>query len=116
TLEKARLFGIIRFAHLVILPSLFENLSNAGLEAMALGRPVIGTYGTGFEELIQDGINGFLVEPGNADALEKKILSCLATSDLEKIGQNAYDTVLQFDSRKLAVQNIQFYRSTLAGL
>jgi glycogen synthase len=115
TLEKPRLFGIIRFAQLVILPSLFENLSNAGLEAMALGRPVIGTYGTAFEELIRDGINGFLVEPGNADALERKILSCLKASDLEQIGRNGYETVLQFDSRKIAAQNIQFYRSMLAG-
>ena len=83
---------------------------------MALGRPVIGTYGTAFEELIRDGSNGFLVEPGDFDALERKLLSCLATSDLEQIGQSGYETVQQFDSRKIAAQNIQFYRSTLAEL
>lgn len=116
TVEKDRLFGLIRFAELVILPSLWENLSNAGLEAMALGRPVIGTYRTAFEEIIEDGINGFLVEPGNAVDLGGKILSCLDRPDLERIGRRAYESVLRFDSRTVASEIVAFYRTTLAGL
>jgi glycosyltransferase involved in cell wall biosynthesis len=107
---------MIRFAELVILPSLFENLSNAGLEAMALGWPVIGTYGTSFEEIIEDGINGFLVEPGDAGELGRKILSCLKRPDLEQIGVRAYQSALRFDSRTVALENVEFYRTTLAGL
>ena len=114
TLEKGKLFGMIRDAKLVLLPSLFENLSNAGLEAMALGRPVIGTYETAFEEIIQDGVNGFLVEPGDAQALSAKILSCLEMSDLESIGQNAYQSILRFDSRRIASQYIEFYRQAIS--
>jgi glycosyltransferase involved in cell wall biosynthesis len=114
TMEKGRLFGVIRFAKLVILPSLFENLSNAGLEAMALGKPVLGTYGTAFEEIIRDGVNGFLVEPGNAAALGQKVLSCLERTDLEQIGENAYQSVLRFDSLRVAQQIIDYYQAVLS--
>jgi glycogen(starch) synthase len=113
TMDKGRLFGVIRFADLVILPSLFENFSNAGLEALALGRPIIGTYGTAFEECIEDGVNGFLVEPGDAAALTRKILSCLARPDLDRIGHGAHQTALRFDWRAIALQNVEFYRATL---
>jgi glycosyltransferase involved in cell wall biosynthesis len=115
TVEKLRLFGLVRFADLVILPSLWENCSNAGLEAMAVGRPVLGTYRTAFEEIIEDGINGFLVEPGNAGDLGGKILSCLDRPDLERIGRRAYESVLRFDSRTVAAEYVEFYRSTLAA-
>jgi glycosyltransferase involved in cell wall biosynthesis len=114
TMEKGKLFGVIRFAKLVILPSLFENLSNAGLEAMALGKPMVATQGTAFEEIIQDGANGFLVEPGNAEALGQKILSCLERTDLEQIGENAYQSVLRFDSLKVAQRIIDSYRAALS--
>src|ERR1051326_7456438 len=46
----------------VVLPSLIDNLPNSCLEAMGLGRVVIGTKGTSFEELITDEANGFLIE------------------------------------------------------
>jgi glycosyltransferase involved in cell wall biosynthesis len=114
TMEKGKLFGVIRSAKLVILPSLFENFSNAGLEAMALGKPVVATHGTAFEEIIQDGVNGFLVEPGDAEALAQKILSCLERTDLGQIGENAYQSVLRFDSLKVAQQIIDSYQAALS--
>jgi glycosyltransferase involved in cell wall biosynthesis len=113
TLEKDRLFGAIRFARLILLPSLFENLSLAGLEAMALEKPVIGTYATAFEEIIEDGVNGFLVQPSDPQALAAKILSCLESEQLEQVGKNAYQTVRRFDSEQIAQKKIDFYRSTL---
>jgi glycosyltransferase involved in cell wall biosynthesis len=115
TMEKERLFGVVRYARLILLPSLFENFSNAGLEAMALAKPVIGTFGTCYEELIEDNLNGFLVEAGNPTALGAKILSALERTDLEQIGRNAYESILRFDSQKIVSQNIEFYRSTIAG-
>ena len=113
--DRARLFGAIRFARLVVLPSLFENLSLAGLEAMALGKPIIGTYTTAFEDIIEDNVNGFLVEPGNAEALAEKILWCLESERLDDIGQHAYESVLRFDSLLVAQQKVDFYRSVISG-
>ena len=58
----AQLKPIIKNAKAVMLPSLMENFSNACVESMALGQIVIGTNGASFEQLIEDGRNGFLCE------------------------------------------------------
>ena len=113
TMRQSRLLGYVKYAKLVILPSLFENISNACLEAMALGRPVIATYGASFEEIIKDGENGFLVRPGDSQALSSKILECLARDDLERIGHNAYESVLNFDMTKIAQEHVKFYQSNI---
>jgi glycosyltransferase involved in cell wall biosynthesis len=114
-MDKPRLFGLVKHAELIVLPSLSENMSNAGLEAMALAKPVVGTYGTAFEELIRDGHNGFLVAPGDSAALAAKIVLCLERKDLDEIGRNAYQTVLQFDVSVVTAQTVDFYRHTLSG-
>jgi glycosyltransferase involved in cell wall biosynthesis len=62
--------NLIRGARAVIVPSeYYENCSMSVLEAMAFGRPVIGGNIGGIPEQIRDGVDGYLVEPGNSDAL-----------------------------------------------
>jgi glycosyltransferase involved in cell wall biosynthesis len=73
----------------VVLPSLVDNLPNACLEAMALGKPVIGTSGASFEELLTDGISGFLVPPGDPRALADRIIAVWDRPDLDSIGEAA---------------------------
>jgi len=58
---------------LVILPSREEALGNTMLEAGYFKKPFIGSRTGGIAEFIDDGINGFLFEPGNADDLVNRI-------------------------------------------
>ncbi|HET6974658.1 MAG TPA: glycosyltransferase family 4 protein, partial [Pyrinomonadaceae bacterium] len=74
-LRHSFLYPIIKEAHLVVLPSLMDNFPNACLEAMGLGKVVIGTIGTTIDELISDGVNGFLVPPDNPQALADKMIA-----------------------------------------
>ncbi len=115
TLSKEHLFEIVLHSTLVILPSLFENFANTGLEAMALGKVVIGTTGTSFEDLITDGENGFLVPPGDAASLSAKILECLRRDDLDRIGENAYQHILQYDMSEVVKQHVNYFREILRG-
>lgn len=56
-------------ANVFVLPSLWEGLSNALLEAMACGLPAIATRIGGNVDAVDEGVTGLLVEPDNAEAL-----------------------------------------------
>lgn len=56
-------------ADVFVFPSFFEGFAQVQVEAAACGLPIIGTQNSGAEEIIQDGYNGFIVEPGNIDQL-----------------------------------------------
>jgi glycosyltransferase involved in cell wall biosynthesis len=112
-MPQERLFGFIQHAKLVVLPSLSENMSNAGLEAMALARPLIGTLGTAFEEILRDGENGFLVPAGDSHALSAKILDCLAWPDLAQVSRNARQTALHYDISRVTAETVNFFRCAI---
>jgi glycosyltransferase involved in cell wall biosynthesis len=58
----------------IVLPSLWEGMPNAVLEAMAAGKPVVASRIAGMDELVQDGITGLLCSPGNAGELAAALL------------------------------------------
>jgi glycosyltransferase involved in cell wall biosynthesis len=108
------LFPIIRGARLVVLPSLWENLANTCLEAMQLGRPVVATWGCGFEEVIQDGVSGYLAAPGDVDALATRILAALADgAHAERVGEAARQRAAEFSIDAMAARLVDYYQQLL---
>ena len=66
--------GILECSDILVLPSVErEGLGISIIEAMCHGRPVIASNIGGIRELVQDDVNGYLVEPGNSDELAKKL-------------------------------------------
>jgi glycosyltransferase involved in cell wall biosynthesis len=63
---------------LLVLPSFTEGLPNVVLEAFAAGVPVVATAVGGTPEAVQEGVNGYLVQPGDATALAKRIADMLS--------------------------------------
>jgi glycosyltransferase involved in cell wall biosynthesis len=84
-----QLFPIIQGAYAVTLPSLADNFPNACLEAMACGKIVIGTLGNGFDQLIDAGKNGYVVEAGNTSALFQAMDEAMALPAEIKLGWEA---------------------------
>jgi UDP-glucose:(heptosyl)LPS alpha-1,3-glucosyltransferase len=70
-----------------VLPTIYDPFSNATLEAMASGLPVITTQHNGASEIIADGVHGFIVDPQDTKLLAKRITSALA--NYEKMGTRA---------------------------
>ncbi|MEO7970579.1 MAG: glycosyltransferase family 4 protein, partial [bacterium] len=114
-LPHPQLYPVIAGAHLVVLPSLIENLSNAAMEAMGLGKVVIGTTGTSFEELITEEATGFLVVPDNPEALAEKIISSWVHSRLEEIGRAARQRILECSPDKTVNTLLSYFREILDG-
>jgi glycosyltransferase involved in cell wall biosynthesis len=71
-------------ADIFVLPSLFEGRPNALLEALQSQLPVVGTNIAGIRELVQDGVNGFLVPQRDPETLAESILKLYSSEDLRK--------------------------------
>ncbi len=112
-MPQESLFPIANLAKLVVFPSLWEAFGFVCVEALALGRPVIATSGSGFEEIVENGVSGFLVEPGNSGNLTRRILACLNDKEgLNKVSEQAYKRALFFDVSRVAKKLIGIYEHT----
>jgi glycosyltransferase involved in cell wall biosynthesis len=93
------------------LPSWKEGFGIVYIEAMAHGKPVIGIYGEGIEDVINNGENGFLVMPNNVEDLVSVMDYLL--KDLEKakeVGECGKKTVLNnFTWKHNAEKTIELY-------
>ena len=81
--DKAAVHAAMRSATAVVLPSRWhENQPMTILEAFACGVPVIGTSLGGIPELISDGVNGYIVPPGDPVALASRMSDLTTSADL----------------------------------
>ena len=100
-----------RKACVFVMPSLMEAFGLVFLEAMAQGLPIIGGNVGGTLELIRDGVNGFLINPGDGDALVKKIHEYIVNLDLRRhIINNGYSTVQKYSNKRMILDTIELYK------
>ncbi len=77
-------------ADLFLLPSQLESFGLAALEAMACEVPVIATDVGGLPEVVEDGVDGYLVEPGDVRAASEHAIEILSRADRgREMGQRA---------------------------
>ena len=82
-------------AHVVIVPSIVDNMPYVVMEAMQLGRVVLASVQGGQKEMIRDGIDGFLFDhsiTGSFASQLRKILA-LPAERIEETGKNAFDAI-----------------------
>lgn len=86
-------------ADIFVLPSFAEGVPVVLMEAMASGKPVISSLVAGIPELVEDGVSGYLVPPGDAETLAARIIELAADPDRRAaMGQAGRDKVLaEFD-------------------
>ncbi len=68
-----------------VLPSMSEGFPLVALEAMAAGRPVVATQCGGPAEVVEDGITGRIIPPGDADAIAGAVMELLANRELAAV-------------------------------
>lgn len=76
------IFDLLSIFDVFVLPSLEEGFSIALVEAMLMGKPVVATRCGGPEEIMIDGLHGYLVQPRNEEALSEKVLDLLKSGTI----------------------------------
>lgn len=87
-------------ADLFVLPTYAEGMPVAVIEAMAAGLPVIATRVGGIPELIDDGVEGYLVAPGDVEALADRIARLIRDpSERQRMGKRGQVKARKFDEK-----------------
>ena len=105
----------IEVASVCVFPSFAEALPVSWIEAMALQKPVVASNIGWANEIIDDGVNGFLVHPKMHQEFAERILEVLESPELQqKIGSNARKKIVEkFSISVVAKQSLAFYKSLI---
>jgi glycosyltransferase involved in cell wall biosynthesis len=113
---RSQLVAATRRCAVFALPSRDEGLGCAYLEAMSAAKPVIACQGQGIEEVIEQGINGCLIDPGDPFELSETLTVLLQRAQLRReMGAAARKTILQgFTLAYEAARLVRLYRESVA--
>ena len=99
---------IIATFDVAILPSFFEGMGRVLLEAMAMEKPVVASRVGGIPDLVDDGLNGFLISPGDVKELSDAIMKVLTDKDMaDHMGKQGRKKVTDQFSAETMVQSIE---------
>jgi glycosyltransferase involved in cell wall biosynthesis len=106
---------LYRSSAVTAVPSLYEPFGLVALEAMASGCPVVVGQVGGLTELVEDGVSGFMVEPGDHLGLAARLAALLSDRDLaHATGLAARRRAEHFDWATTARRTIEHYESLVA--
>lgn len=95
-------------------PSRHEGLGSSMLDALAFGLPVVATIAGGIPEIIEHGVNGFLCEIDDEDALTEAMLSLYRDRNRrEKISAANFEKAVQFSPENMTQRYIEVYKRVI---
>lgn len=108
---------LMRSARVVIVPSIvLDACPTVVLEAMAAGRPVVASSTGGIVDLVEDGVTGILVPPGDAVALSGALASVIADpAGASTMGRKGLERVRAFTASAVAARVEDLYRRATEG-
>lgn len=93
-LEHKKLLVIMSQCYVFVMPSWAEAFGVVYLEAMSMKKPVIGTFGEGIGDLIEDYKNGLLVEPKSVDSIVEKLTTLLENKEFrDQLAESGYKSI-----------------------
>ncbi|MEJ2801967.1 glycosyltransferase family 4 protein [Comamonadaceae bacterium PP-2] len=109
--DDTRLLQAYADCDLFVGPSLFESFGLVFVEAMRQGKPVIACDAGGMPEVVQQGVTGLLVPPGDAGSLEAAIERLLGDAWLRRtLGEAGLDAYRQrFSASRMAADSLPLY-------
>jgi UDP-glucose:(heptosyl)LPS alpha-1,3-glucosyltransferase len=114
--EVVDLRPIYAAADVFILPSIYDPFSNACLEALAFGLPVITTRDNGFSEIVENGVHGSIVDlPNNVSALRDAIRFWSDESQRHSARSTTTERAAQFDISKNLTETLEILVQSAAS-
>lgn len=115
TLQRETLFPIIENAYMCLMPSRIDNMPNTCIEAMAMGKVVVGSKGASYEQLIEDNVSGYLVAIDDVEGLRVAIdqYNLLSDSEKRKMSEEAKKITERFEPETIYNQIIDYYSIVL---
>jgi glycosyltransferase involved in cell wall biosynthesis len=105
---------VLKDASCLAHPSYCENFAMVIAEAMASGTPVVAYSVGGIPDYIEDGVNGFLVPPGNIELLAQRIAALVSDPELSlRMGAKARETAQTFRIDLVAKRTLAVYNAIL---
>ena len=104
-----------RDADIFVYPSYSEGLPIAVIEAMASGLPIVASNIGGLPDLVREGVNGILVEPGRADLLATALLKIAINPQLRhSMGEkSAQIAIEEYDIEQHVLQLVSIYAKSI---
>jgi glycosyltransferase involved in cell wall biosynthesis len=114
---EADLHAWYEAASVFVHPTRYEGSSIVTLEAMAHRKAVIATRAGGLPDKVRPGLNGWLVDPGDPEALAEAVLAAAADpARLPEMGARSREIVArEFSWTVIVEQQIALYRALIAG-
>jgi len=116
-MERFALLPYYAACDMVAIPSYYDGLPNVMMEAGGLGVPFIAANVAGMADFLQDGVHGFLFNPGNREQCREAIrkMFALADEDLKQMGQNCLEMVkTQLDYQLETKRYVQVFQETIS--
>src|SRR5664280_1772664 len=117
-LDHAAVMALMRTASMVVVPSIVPDCCpTVVLEAMAAGRPVVAAASGGIVDLVEDGVTGLLVAPGDPVALAAALSLLIADrAAAAAMGRRGLDRVRSFTASAVVGRIEDLYERLIAGV
>jgi glycosyltransferase involved in cell wall biosynthesis len=110
--------ALVRFfqgSQAVVVPSYYEPFGMVALEAMACGRPVIVSEVGGLSEIVEDGIQGYFIPPGDYLELARRLSSLISSPrQRQEMGASARTRALTYNWETSASQTLNLYNCIIS--
>lgn len=112
--DEAQKKNLLKLSDLFVLPSYNEGLPMSILEALSYEMPVISTNVGSIEEAVYEGVNGYLIAPGDIEVLSEKMTRLIFSDDNKMMGKQSRELAEnKFDNKKYFLKMEKIYRSEM---
>ncbi|MFN3527797.1 MAG: glycosyltransferase family 4 protein [Candidatus Altarchaeaceae archaeon] len=115
SIPNEKMIEFYKIADVTVVPSIcFEAFGRVIIESFARGTPVIGSNIGGIPEVIKEGHNGFLFEPGNVEQLKQILENIIENPEqLKELSKNAFESAKQYSMDKYIEKLLDIYKEAI---